>query len=487
MMKGFATEEVTAKIEDKRETRAHSLGSHFPRVLIAGTAGDSGKTLITLAIVRGFLKRGIRVQTYKKGPDYIDARWLGWASQRDARNLDTFLIGEDKCFSLFCRHALQDGINIIEGNRGLFDGLDAAGTHSSAALARLVAAPVLLVLPVRKLTATAAAIVLGMATMDSEVRIAGVILNRVANKRHEMVVRESIEKRTGIPVLGAVPSLSLDPLPERHLGLVPVEETTETSALEGALEKVCSALDLDAIEAVARSAPPLTEVPLLTPSSQEEPCVRIGVFKDAAFSFYYPENLEALREQGAELIFISPLKDQELPKVHALYIGGGFPETHASALAQNRALREAVKAAAQAGLPVYAECGGLMYLAEAIVWEGEVWEMAGVLPIEVQVFREPKGHGYVEIEVVEHCAFYDEGTVLRGHEFHYSAIAKVRSDLKTVFLLRKGQGAFSGRDGIVWKNVLATYVHVHAAGTPSWAKGLVRAAKRYKSAFERSE
>ncbi len=450
-------------------------------VLVAGTAGDSGKTLVTLALVRALVRDGLVVQPFKKGPDYIDAAWLAWASGRECRNLDTWLMGEDACLRSFWRHAPSDGLAVIEGNRGLYDGLDAKGTHSSAALARLLGVPVLLVLPVRKVTATAAAVVAGMAALDPSVRIAGVILNHVAGARHERVVREAVQERTGVPVLGAVPALrDPDLLPERHLGLVPLHETPDFSRLEARLDEVASALDIAAILSLAQreaSLPSLArEIPPASPAPRAGPRVRVGVARDAAFSFYYPDNLEALREAGADLVFFSPLTDSSLPPMDALVLGGGFPETHADRLAANAAMREAIRAASDAGVPIYAECGGLIYLSRTLSWDGRTWPMAGVLPIDVEVRPTPQGHGYAEVTVDRPNPFFPEGTRLRGHEFHYSTIS-AHDPIQTVFAMTRGSGAFPGRDGLSWRNVLATYVHVHAAGTPGWAFGVVQAAR----------
>ncbi len=452
-----------------------------PRLLIAGTGGDSGKTLVALALVRALVRDGVPVQTFKKGPDYIDAAWLAWASGREARNLDTWMMGEDACLRSFQRPAPPGGLAVVEGNRGLHDGMDARGTHSSAALARLLVAPVVLVLPVRKVTATAAAVVAGMAALDPRVRIAGVVLNHVSGARHERVVREAVQDRTGIPVLGAIPAFREgDLLPERHLGLVPLHETADPARLEARLDEVASRLDLAAIQAIARDAGPLPspEPPAgRGPTPDGLPRVRIGVFRDAAFSFYYPENLEALRDAGADLVFLSPLIDTALPPLDALVLGGGFPETHAERLANNKAMREAVRAAAEAGLPVYAECGGLMYLARTIAWQGRTWPMSGVLPADIEVHPTPQGHGYAGVLVDRPNPFFPEGTRLRGHEFHYSMVSAHDPDLATVFAMTRGRGAVGGRDGLRRHHVLATWVHVHAAGTPEWAAGVVRAAR----------
>lgn len=451
-----------------------------PRIVIAGTGGDSGKTMVSLALARAARGAGLTTAAFKKGPDYIDAAWLEWAAASTARNLDTWLMGEGAVSRSFARRAVREGLNVVEGNRGLFDGMDAAGTHSTASLARLIDAPVILVLPVTKVTASAAATVLGFSTMDPSVRLGGVVLNRVGGTRHESVIREAIESRTGVPVVGAVPRLKGGGrLPERHLGLVPLQERRDLEEVEKVLEEVAGHLDLAAILELARSVPPLDapgepDTPAAAPGSP----VRIGVFRDAAFSFYYPENLEALESLGAELAFLSPLSDAGLPELDALYLGGGFPETHARELAGNRSMMGSLKSAADSGLPIYAECGGLMVLSRSITWQGETFPMAGALPVDTEVFQRPRGHGYAVAVTEGDNPFYPPRTRLRGHEFHYSSITALASDLQLALRIERGHGCGDGRCGIVHNNVFATYVHVHALGEIAWARAMVGAARR---------
>jgi len=463
--------------------------SAVPRVVVAGLSGDAGKTLAALAIVTAARDRGMPVRGFKKGPDYIDAAWLSWASQAPARNLDTFLAGPEGAVLGFCRHAVRPmgagrALNVIEGNRGLFDGTDAAGTHSTAALARLLGAPVVLVINLRKMTATAAALVRGCQAMDSGLNVAGVILNQVAGLRHESVAREAIEQACGVPVLGAIPRLD-DPglLPGRHLGLVPPAEHAARAGVSGLLRRIAREyLDVDRLLACAEGAPALDDVGAAndgpgTPARALRP-VTIGVVSDAAFSFYYPENLEALEERGARLERLSSLDDGTLPAgLSALYIGGGFPETHAEALAGNRPFLDSIRDAAARGLPIYAECGGLMLLARSVQWHGLRHAMAGVLAVDVHVLDAPQGHGYAVLRVDRPNPFFAVGEELRGHEFHYSRIAGPLPG--TACAVVRGTGCGDGRDAIVANAVWASYVHVHAAGTTAWADGMMRAACTY--------
>ncbi|MCX6550341.1 MAG: cobyrinate a,c-diamide synthase, partial [Acidobacteria bacterium] len=372
-------------------------------------------------------------------------------------------------------------LNVIEGNRGLFDGTNAEGTHSTAALAKLLRAPVVLVLTVRKMTATAAALVRGCQALDPDLRIAGVILNQVAGRRHEAVAREAIERACGVPVLGAIPRLDEpDLIPGRHLGLVTPLEHPSIERVAGALRRVaCDHLDLDRLlqSAAARAGdevvPPVehAEGPIV-PSRP----VSIGYLSDSAFSFYYPENLEALEARGATVVPLSSLAGGPLPPgLGALYIGGGFPETHAAALAANRPLLDSLRASAARGLPIYAECGGLMLLATTVTWLGRRHAMAGVLPVDIEVLDAPQGHGYVVLSVDRPNPFFAVGCQIRAHEFHYSRI--VGPVPGTVCAVLRGTGCGGGRDAIVVDQVWASYAHLHAAGVPAWADGMIRAAR----------
>ena len=452
----------------------------MPRLVIAGAAGDSGKTIVSLVLLLAARERGQDVRAFKKGPDYIDAAWLAWASGHPARNLDTCLMGFPAAVASFARHAAPSGFNLIEGNRGLYDGSDARGTHSTAELAKALDAPVLLVVNATKVTRTAAAVVLGCQRMDPAVRIAGVVLNQVARPRHEAVLREAIESVCGVPVLGALPRVSGENLlPGRHLGLVPPAEHTSSAELRATLLGLAAHLDLDRI--VSPPSPPRTlRRVAVSPHRRVAPGVRIGYLRDSAFTFYYPENLEALEDAGAELVPVSALSGEPLPPdLDALYIGGGFPETHAAALAQNRAFLASLKTAAQNGLPIYAECGGLMLLSRAILWQGGNYPMAGVLPFAVEVRPTPQGHGYARLRIDRANPFFPNGALLAGHEFHYSRIVPEAAPPPTAAAVERGTGTYPGRDGVVIHNVWASYTHIHALATPEWAEGLLNAAQRH--------
>jgi cobyrinic acid a,c-diamide synthase len=456
----------------------------MPRLLIAGMSGGSGKTLVSLALLLALRRAGFEVRAFKKGPDYIDAAWLGWASSHPARSLDTYLMGQDTVRSSFirngfARNAIADGINLVEGNRGLFDGFDAAGTHSSAALSHCLAAPVVLVINAAKVTRTAAAFVAGCRALDPELPIRGIILNNVNGQRHEQILREAIESLSAIPVVGTIRKATVNPLPERYLGLVPPQEHGATEQIQEDLLKLADGFDLDAILSIARSAPSLqADPPEVSISAVRD--IKIGFLRDSAFSFYYPENLEQLEQGGAELIPISALQSSALPEgLRALYIGGGFPEKHAEVLSANRSFLDSIRQAALGGLPIYAECGGLILLAQTLRWEGRTYPMAGVFPFAVEGFDIPQGHGYSELRVDAPNPFFPVGLVLRGHEFHYSRISLRDEPVPTACAVLRGTGCLQKRDLAITRNVMAGYTHLHALATPEWAKGFLDAARRF--------
>ena len=453
--------------------------------MIAGTGGDCGKTTVALGLAAAWRREGAEVAAFKKGPDYIDAAWLSLAAGRPARNLDTWMMGAERVLHSFRANAVRLGVNIIEGNRGLHDGVDAEGTHSSAALAKLLGSPVILILSAQKITRTAAAIALGMKMLDPDLNLAGVLLNRVANARQEALIRTAVENETGLPVLGSIPRTEEDLLPSRHLGLVtPQEHVKAEQAVNAAADLVSHSVDLKRLRAIAEAA-------VLDPMAGTEICessfdridargLRIGCFAGSAFTFYYPENLEAIDRTGATRVEIDPLKNPELPPVDALYIGGGFPETHAMQLADNVSFRRSVAASAQGGLPIWAECGGLMFLARSLYWKESVYPMAGFLPVTVALSDKPVGHGYEEVVADRPNPFVKTGTRLRGHEFHYSKIVEA-GQFETAFEVQRGVGIGHGRDGIVMNRALASYLHVHSLASPDWVHWLAKAAKEYKN------
>lgn len=455
-----------------------------PRILIAGLRGGGGKTLTTLGLTKIWNTRGHTVAPFKKGPDYIDAAWLTAAAGCPCRNLDAYLMLPDIILDSFTSASSLADIAIIEGNRGLYDGMNPEGTYSTAELAKLLRVPVILVVDCTKTTRTIAATVLGCQQLDRQVDIKGVILNCIAGKRHESVLRRAVAEVCKIPVLGAIPRLRDQLLPERHLGLVPPTEHGRLTQSLGLLaESLEQYLDLDALWDIAHQAPALEfpddhrSEPFQTPHHS----IRIGIFRDAAFQFYYPENLEALLREGAQLTEISPLHDRELPPVDALYIGGGFPETSAPALAANTAFLGSVRTAIEKGLPVYAECGGAVYLGQSLHFNEKQYNLANVLPVTYGFQNKPQGHGYTEIETVNNNPFFAIGDSMRGHEFHYTYMQSASEEnLQFAFRINRGHGFDGHKDGLCHHNVLASYTHLHALGVTQWAPSLVGAAIQHK-------
>lgn len=449
-----------------------------PRIAVAGLSGDSGKTLLALGLVRAFASRGLGVAPFKKGPDYIDAAWLGAAAKRPGRNLDTFLMDDAALGSALVTSAGSDLI-VVEGNRGLFDGVDAAGTHSTAELAKRIGAPLLLLVDVSRMTRTAAALVAGCRAFDPALPLSGVVLNRVATARQEKLVRETVESTCGVPVIGALPVLPEETrIPRRHLGLVTAAEHVAAEELiERAAEAAIGHVDLDRVLVFARTAPERLFADGVRPVKGAR--ALIAVVRDEAFSFYYPENLEALEARGAELLFVSALADEVIPEVDAVYVGGGFPEVYAARLAAAGAFLASLREKAARHVPIYAECGGLMLLARSLAVDGTAHEMAGILDLDVVQERRPQGHGYAVARVDRENAFFPEGARIAGHEFHYSRVAGGRDAGNTTMALERGHGVSGGRDGVSNGTVFASYMHVHAGGSPAWADGLAAAARRH--------
>lgn len=449
--------------------------------------------MVSMGLVRAFLERGLTVAPFKKGPDFIDPGWLSFAANRPCYNLDPFLMNSEQILDSFFRHSALADISLIEGNRGLFDGMDIGGSCSTAELARLLKAPVLIVLDVTMTTRTLAAMVRGCQVFDPELQVAGVILNRVGGARQERLIRDAIEQYCGVPVVGALQRFKQNILPERHMGLVPYQESADAeSVVSQAGRLVGASIDLAAVKAIAEKArplPPWAEPANLPKGSENQEPLRIGFIRDRSFWFYYPDNLEQLQALGAEVVELDALSTREMPPLDALYIGGGFPETQAPALADNEPFRRSLKKAIEEGLPVYAECGGLLYLGRHLVVDHQTFPMVHALPLDFVLEKRPQGHGYTILEVVKPNPFYPEGKMLRGHEFHYSRpVMTGEEPLDLVMRVDRGQGLDGERDGLCKGNLLATYTHILGAGDRSWATGLMAAAlKGKKGFFEKSK
>ena len=542
--------------------RTPRAGASSARICISALSGGGGKTLLSLGLARAFSRQGLAVQPFKKGPDYIDAAWLSLAAGRQASNLDPYFLSPARLRALF-RHVMERSgarLALLEGNRGLFDGMDVRGSCATAELARTLDCPVLLSLDCTKMTRTAAALVAGVRNFEPGLRLAGVVLNQVASARHEGILREAITTYTDVPVLGAIPRLRENPLPERHMGLASLCGDDLSPQAQEILEKLADVVrdhvDMERVLAIADDLPALPEEPdfwdeaawagegavapsgagrsaachagtafaagagascegaaptgtlsvtsprattpdstqtgrdegivasrcrTLRPADSPEPAPRIGYVRDRALWFYYEENLEALRRAGAELVRLSLLDDAAWPELDGLYLGGGFPEDWARELSASPHLAQLGTRAAK-GLPIYAECGGFMVL------DGQRWPMSGIFPVETRFCPKPQGLGYVRADVVLPNPYFPQGSVLRGHEFHYSLChepAAVSGRLDHALRLRKGTGMGRdaeghGRDGLVSGRVWAAYCHIFAPAVPGWAPRFVELARCYR-------
>lgn len=457
---------------------------NIPRLVVGAPSGRSGKTTSTLGLLAALKSNGMVVQPFKKGPDFIDPSWMTMVTGRDCRNLDGFMMTREVIRDSFIRCAAGADVGVVEGAMGLFDGVDIEGSGSTAEIAKAIDAPLILVVDTTRMTRSVAPLVRGFMHFDPELKVAGVILNKVARPRHESMLREAIDRYCGIPVLGVIPKGRQFTIPDRHLGLIPAAERDELKASVAEIGKAAlKYFDLQKILEVANSAPALTPARKDClgdgVSAAERPV--IGVFKDRAFTFYYPENIEALLAAGAELVYIDSLNDSKLPELDALYIGGGFPEVFAQKIEANEGLRRAVKDAVEAGLPVYAECGGLMYLSGSITWNGSRYSMSGCLPFDVVMSDRPQGHGYEVLEVEGDNPYFSRDTVIKAHEFHHSRVENIDEEkVSFCFRVTRGWGIDGSRDGAVYKNVLACYSHLHALSCSGWAPALVKKAREYR-------
>ena len=454
------------------------------RVFISAAHKSSGKTTVCIGVCAALRARGHTVQPFKKGPDYIDPMWLGLAAGRPCYNLDAYLMSENEICDEFARRSRGADLAVIEGNKGLYDGLDLDGSNSNAALAALTGTPVVLVIDARGMTRGIAPLILGYQAFDRNIRIAGVILNQLGGTRHEAKLRAVIKHYTDVPVLGAIQHDERMAIAERHLGLIPSNEAQAASARIGDIAAYIAAqVDLDQLLTLVGQAAPLPALSPL-PSAINRPRVRIGIARDAVFGFYYPGDLDALQAAGAELVSFDTLHSAALPAVDGLFIGGGFPETQMDALSENRKLRRSVHDAIEAGMPVYAECGGLMYLARSIEWNGRSAAMVGVIPADIVMHPRPVGRGYVHLRETGQCRWPRTGAagapLIRAHEFHYSSVENLPPDVEFAYDVERGHGIDGRHDGIVYKNLLASYSHLRDVGSHQWAARFVDFVRRSK-------
>lgn len=449
-------------------------------LVIAGPQSGVGKTTVTLGLLAACRRRGLTTQPFKVGPDFIDPGHHTRAAGRVCGTLDGWMLTREANLELFRRHAREADLAVVEGVMGLFDGYDGRSeAGSTAQMAKWLKLPVLLVVDARSMARSAAALVHGFATFDPELSLAGVIFNRVGSPTHLDYLRQALEQAGETRYFGALPRQTELAIPERHLGLV----TTEDHPLgEGYLERLADLMEIHLdLDGLLAALPPLALGEASAPSSPS-PEVRLGVARDRAFCFYYPENLELLARFGAEIVPFSPLDDKDLPgEVHGLYLGGGYPELFARQLSANQAMLQAVRERAGAGFPIYAECGGLMYLSREIYdLEGERHAMAGVLPFGVRMLPRLKALGYREVTLTADGLLGPAGTRARGHEFHYSEIVSEPAEVPRLYQLTARGGGKPVREGYSVNRLLASYVHLHFGSNPEVARHFVARCRIFK-------
>jgi cobyrinic acid a,c-diamide synthase len=460
-------------------------------LLVSAAHKSSGKTTVTIGLAAALRARGLAVQPFKKGPDYIDPLWLSAAAGRPCRNLDLYLSPADEVKSAFDAASIGADVALVEGNKGLYDGLSLDGSNSNAALATLLELPVVLVLDARGMTRGIAPLILGYQAFDRAVRIAGVVLNRLGGARHESKLRAVIEHYTDVPVLGALQEDERLAIEERHLGLIPATESEQSRVrIEQLAQVVGDGIDLDRLLALSATAAARPSQHMAAAPAARDQSLRVGIARDRAFGFYYPEDLDALQRAGAQLVFFDALADAHLPPVDALFIGGGFPEVMAAELSANRTLLAEVRAAIEGGLPAYAECGGLMYLARSIRWNNVSYPMVGAIPADVVMQSRPVGRGYVHLQETDANPWpqHVKGTI-KAHEFHHSRLVNVDPKLAFAYRVQRGFGIDGTNDGLVYRNTLASYAHLRSVAGHDWparfvafARGVSERARRASAA-----
>lgn len=457
-------------------------------LFISAAHKSSGKTTITIGLLSALKNKGLQVQPFKKGPDYIDLLWHGYAAETPCYTLDFNTMSDNEILQLAAQKMAHSDISIIEGNKGLYDGLDLDGSNSNAAIAKLLGASVILVLDARGMTRGIAPLILGYQSFDPDINIAGVILNQLGGSRHETKLRSVIEHYTDVAVLGAVHKNKRLEIIERHLGLMPSnEEDTTQQKISDIGSIISSQVDLHKIIDISHTVSP---VKLPSPAVYQSvnqirqqntiKKLRLAYINDSAFGFYYPGDLEALQKAGAELIEVNSLSDKQLPdNIDGLFIGGGFPEEHIETLHDNQSFRESIHQAIENGLPTYAECGGLMYLCRHIIWKDQKQAMVGIIPADAKMEETPQGRGLIRFSETPAMPWpaadklHSQTSKISAHEFHYSHIINITESLDYAYKIHRGSGIDGQHDGIVYKNLLACYAHLQDTNQNHWAKRFI--------------
>ena len=456
--------------------------SNLPRILLAGTHSGVGKTTVTLGLMAVLKDRGYKVQGFKAGPDYIDTSHHTAVTEQYSRNLDTWLMGRNVCLELFERSFARSDIAVIEGVMGLYDGcLDGTEYGSTAHLSKILNVPTILVIDAKGMSRSAGAIVLGYKNFDKDIKIRGVILNKVKSDSHYISLKKSIEESCNIPVLGYLPFNEKIILPERHLGLVPsAEQELSKSVYQKIGSTMAATVDIEKLISIASSSEKFpTFRKTLFSGINDRFYFRIAVAMDEAFNFYYHDNLDLLESYGVELTYFSPLHDKYLPAdIDALYIGGGFPEIYASLLASNATMKESIRKAYKKGLVIYGECGGMMYLLEELVdFKNKTHEMCGILKGATKMENKRQGLGYITVRALHDNLLCKKGDVFRAHEFHWSSL-HVPKDTPYAYTISKCDNNKTKADGLFADRVLGSYTHVHFATDPKLAHHLLQTIKR---------
>ncbi|RLW70302.1 MAG: cobyrinic acid a,c-diamide synthase [gamma proteobacterium symbiont of Stewartia floridana] len=447
----------------------------MPSIYISAAHKSSGKTTLSIGLVRALVERGVRVQPFKKGPDYIDPLWLSAAAGRACYNLDFYTQSRDEISERYINQQQDSDLALIEGNKGLYDGIDVAGSNSNAAMAVHLGTPVVLVINCRGMTRGIAPLLLGYQAFDPDIRINGVILNQVGGSRHQSKLIQVVEHYTDIPVLGAVQADPELQIVERHLGLIPSNEEQSSEKLINKLAETAKTnVDLDRFLKIANGAEPIGTASTQNPLNSERPYtgLKIGLARDEAFGFYYPDDLDRFRESGAELLEFNTLKDRELPDVDGIFLGGGFPETTMQQIESNPHMQQAIVGFIERGGPVYAECGGLIYLTRSLSWQGKKCRMAGVIPADTVMHEKPQGRGYVRLSETGRSPWPTLGEghqEIFAHEFHYSSLVGLKAQQDDyAYRVERGFGIDGKNDGYVYKNLLASYTHRRSVGGNNW-------------------
>jgi len=444
-------------------------------IYISAAHKSSGKTLVSLGLCAAFKAQSHTVQAFKKGPDYIDPIWLSQASGNPCYNLDFYTMSQEEITQLFNQQ--QSDITLIEGNKGLYDGMNTTGGDANADMAKLLNSSVVLVIDTNGITRGIAPLLMGYQAFDSKVNIAGVILNKVAGERHQSKLIQAIEHYTDIPVLGAIRRTKDLIIDERHLGLMPANESPQSQTfVDRAGRHIADQVDLDKILSLAHKT---TSTPTpATPAISNH--LTVAVAKDQAFGFYYQDDLEAFKSLGVTIVYFDTLKAKKLPKCDGLFIGGGFPEMQVTALSANQSLLTDIKSKIEQGLPTYAECGGLMYLSRQITYQGKSHKMVGIIEADTEMTPKPIGRGYVQLEPTQHHPWASVAKKIYAHEFHYSKLQNIHPKTHYAYKVLRGVGVDNKHDGILLYNLLATYSHLRNVGGNHWVVQFVNFIKDIK-------